>query len=149
MRSRIAKLGLTVCGLALVGLGSYDVGLTVLWDGVFPLRVRIVAAGNPPIRRVAALSIASEDWLDPPTCDSEDWYLRKRQTVTDPYADQPFEVLVNCGGNQSGLGRERSYGQDRTLVVWVEFVDGRKARVCAPIPDGRRLRQLEVYIPAE
>jgi hypothetical protein len=150
MRSMIAKLGFAVCGLALVGLGLYDVGMTVLWDGDFPLTVRVMAAGDQPIRRVTALAIASEDLLPPPEYDSEeDWFLRKRQTVIEPFAGQPFNVLVTCGGNQSGLGRDRSYGQNRTLVVWVEFVDGRKARVCKPIPDGRRLRQLDVDIPMQ
>jgi hypothetical protein len=149
MRSTLAKLGLAAGGLALMGLGLYDVGMTVLWDGAFPLTVRIAVAGDHPIRGVAALPVASADLLDTPECDSEDWYLRKRQTVVEPYAGQSFEVLVDCGGNQSGLGRERSYGQLHILVVWVEFVDGRKARVSAPIPDGRRVRQLDVHIPIE
>jgi hypothetical protein len=115
----------------------------IIWDGAFPLELKLVGTPKKEIIGVAHELLLrkerAEDCLPPRI--SPLHYERA------PWADgQPLTVSVNCSGRATML-REVSFSQRRYMALRFDFVDGSRAFMTLDIPDGRVCRQVSVPAP--
>jgi hypothetical protein len=145
MRKRATILGIVIL-VVLAFLFLFDYIFGSFWVGSFPLQVSLVSKSDRRINRITAgVLVSTKESANAVKAD-----LSRFQFDLEPMdwkQGSPFTVRVSCTGEDSGFGRELSYGQGQLLILCVEYADGQKEYVTADIPDGRRLRDITVDVP--
>jgi hypothetical protein len=134
---------LSVCGC--LSVLAYDFFATILWVGDFPLEVQLEPRAGRQIVKVWTETLSDSQWAKEVPVEVLCADLRFKPV--DRLDGSSFVVLVRCGGNQSGLGRERSYGEHRLLILKVDFADGESLFKVVEMPKGRGRRAVSVTLP--
>jgi len=139
----IALLLIFVSALVVLLLGQVAV-----WDGEFPLSVRIENKQDLSIRAVRCEAFghqAEAQYVVDQTIARQPCDLEMKEI---PYAGDALEIHVPCFGKDlASLPIHISRGQFEYLAVVAELGDGTRLGKVAAIPDGRVSRSLTVELP--
>jgi hypothetical protein len=123
---------------------AFDRAEVIDWIGGYPVQVRVERSSPRPVSGLAAAVLFRREWEltegDPARIDFP-WQ------VVSGAGREPFTVQVQCGGKNSGLGRQISYVRQEVLVLKVSYADGGSGLVVAELPGSRSSRELSVQVP--
>ena len=125
----------------------FELSVVAVWDGHFKLNVNIHSRSSQPIHGVSWASYfrrKDADWVSQTDSHEPDYEFKAVKN----FDGTRFVAFGQCWGRTADFfGIEDSYGEERFIVLRVDYVDGKQLRTVAEIPKGRGPRSTTVEIP--